>query len=112
MRNRGCSHEIAVTKAVRTGLWDSALRDHAAQCGVCGESVISATAIRSLTADLEDERHLPDAGWLWRKALLEQKQAETDRALRLFGLAQSFSMPMMVLAVVVLIWWGSGEVWN
>ncbi len=109
MRENICSHESAVSKAARTGLWDSALRDHATSCGACKESVLVAAGMRSLAADLERDSELPDPAWLWRKALLDQKQGETDRALRLYGLPQFVSMLAMILAVAILIAWYSTQ---
>jgi len=105
MREQICSQEIAVARAARTGLGDRALRDHAAACEPCKELVIAVTAMQSLATGFEKDSELPDAGWLWRKALLEQKQAAADRAQRPLRVVQFASVPGMILAVAAWIVW-------
>ena len=53
---------------------------------------------------------LPDAGWLWRKALLEQKQAEADRAQRPLLVAEFASVSAIILAFAAWISWYWPEV--
>src|SRR5712691_4643113 len=103
MREKICSQENAVARAARTGLWDKALRDHAAACTACQELVVAVTAMESLVSRSENNSERPDAGWLWRKALLEQKQAEADVAQRPLRVAQFASVPALILAVASLI---------
>src|SRR5947209_7094149 len=105
MRNNICSHEIAAAQAVRTVRSDDALREHAATCAACSETIIVATGMRSLAADLDRDDELPDAAWLWRKALLDKKQAEADRTVGAFRVPQLVSMPLMVLGFILLITW-------
>ena len=110
MREKICSQEIAVARAVRTGLWDSALRDHAAACAACKELVVAVSAMRSLAAGFEQEVERPDAGWLWRKALLEKKQAEADRARRPLLAVEFASVSAMILASAGWMGWHWSEV--
>ena len=105
MRKHICAQEIAVARAARTGLWHGALRDHAAACSACNESVIAGTAMRSLATDGDVSARL-DAAWLWRKALLDHKQAEADRKLRFLDVVQWVSMPAGIVALAGLFGWG------
>lgn len=105
MREKICAQEIVVAQVARTGLWDNTLRNHAAGCAACRELVVAVTAMQSLAAGFEKVSELPDAGWLWRKALLEQKQAEADRAQRPLRVAQFASVPAIVLGFAVWIGW-------
>ena len=66
---------------------------------------IAVTAMQSLASGVERDTDLPDAAWLWRKALLEQKQAETDRTVSVYGIAQCVAMSLVILAVSSLIGW-------
>ena len=105
MRENICAQEMVVAQAARTGLWDHTLRDHAVACAVCKEVIIAVTAMQSLAVGFEKASGLPDAGWLWRKALLEQKQAEADRAQRPLRVAQFASVPAMILAFGAWVGW-------
>lgn len=104
MREKICSQEMVVARAARTGLWDNTVRDHAAACTVCKELVIAVTLIQSLAAGCERNSELPDPGWLWRKALLEQKQAEADRVQRPLRLAQFSSVPAILAFAAWIAW--------
>jgi hypothetical protein len=110
MREKICSQEIAVARAVRTGLWDSALRDHAAGCAACKDLVVTVTTMRSLAAGFEKDFELPEAGWLWRKALLEQKQADANRAQRPLLVAEFASVSAIILTFAAWIGWYWPEV--
>ena len=110
MREKICSQEIEVARAARTGVWDSTVQDHAAACAVCTELVIAVTAMQSLVTGFEKDSKLPDAGWLWRTALLEQKQAEADRVQRPLRLAQFSSVPTILALVGWIAWhWAQTE---
>ena len=98
MSDKICSHEFAVAKAARSGVWDSTVREHAAGCGACKQLVIAVTAMQSLAAGFENDAEMPDGGWLWRKALLERKQAEVDRAQRPLRVAEFAAMPAIIFA--------------
>jgi hypothetical protein len=105
MRETICSQETVVARAARTGLWDSTVREHADACAVCQELVLGITAMQSLVAGVERESELPGAGWLWRKALLEQKQADTDRVQRPLRLAQYTAGLTGILALAACAGW-------
>jgi hypothetical protein len=72
--------------------------------------VVAVTAVRSLAADFEKNFELPDAGWLWRKALLEQKQADADRAQRPLLMAELAGVSTIILAFAMWIGWYWPEV--
>jgi hypothetical protein len=67
--------------------------------------VIAVTAMQLLATGSEKDSELPDGGWLWRKALLEQKQAAADRAQRPLRVVQTASVPGTILAVAAWIAW-------
>ena len=75
-----CPQEAAVARAVRTGHWQASLQAHAAGCAVCREVVVASRWLQALTQSSETNRALPDAGLLWWKAQLVQKQAQAERA--------------------------------
>jgi hypothetical protein len=62
-------------------------------------------ALQSLATGCEKDSERPDAGWLWRKALLEQRHAAADRAQRPLRVVQFASVPGMILAIAAWIAW-------
>ena len=77
-----CASESDTARAARAGEWPEALRTHAADCRVCRDVALVATALdrdrRQLSADL-----LPaSAGHIWWVAQLRARHAAAERALR------------------------------
>jgi hypothetical protein len=105
MRDTLCSYEDLVAKAVRTGLWESTVRNHTDTCSTCHELVLSINAMQSLGAGVGKESQLPNAGWLWRKALLERKQVEADQVRRPLRLAQFAAVLAGMLVLGAWIGW-------
>jgi hypothetical protein len=65
--------------------------------------VLVVAALQPLAAEVVVRAGLPDAAWLWRKALLEEKHMEVDRARRPLLAAEFLSMSACVIAVVVSV---------
>ena len=101
MRQKMCARERAVANAARMGMASEDLLDHVTTCAVCKDVMSAATAMRSLAVDLETDSGLPDARWLWRRRLLEEKETEMAQAQRPIHLVECGS----VLTVLVLGGW-------
>jgi hypothetical protein len=61
--------------------------------------------MRLVSTSVEQDSHLPDAGWLWRKALLEQKQTEADQARHWVRVVEFLSMAATILTTAMLVGW-------
>jgi hypothetical protein len=73
---QSCDREPEVRQMVRIGSDDPALREHAARCAVCGETLAVAALMQELAA-LPVDSGLPDPGYLWCKGeLLRQWDAQ------------------------------------
>jgi hypothetical protein len=77
--DRNCSHETAVSRAVRTRDWSDSLRTHTEGCAFCSEIVGASRWMRSLTAT-QNTVALPDASVVWWRAQFAQKQRTAERA--------------------------------
>ncbi len=75
-----CPQETAVGHAVRSGDWSDSLRTHAAECAICGDIVSASQWMQSLAALPEGTVPLPDAGVVWWRAQLAEKQRAAERA--------------------------------
>jgi hypothetical protein len=78
MKHANCPHEEAVTRAARTGDWETSLSAHAANCAVCGGIVNTSRWMQALAQGSESNHALPDAGMLWRSAQLSEKREKTE----------------------------------
>ena len=91
MSSKHCEFEAATLRAVSSGRWDDALREHAASCPDCAEAAFVAHHLQSEAAEL-DERPLPDPQLLWRRAQIEARFAATRRATRFITVMQVAAM--------------------
>ena len=66
---QSCDREPEVRRMVRTGSDDPALREHAAGCAVCGETLAVAALMQELAA-LPVDSAFPDPAYLWWKGEL------------------------------------------
>lgn len=80
MRRESCGQEGEVLRAVHTGMWEEALSAHATACAVCREIVEVSRWMKTLAESPEGTDPLPDAGLVWCRAQLSEKQAEAERA--------------------------------
>jgi hypothetical protein len=76
---QSCEREPELRRMVRLGGDDPALREHAAQCAVCGETVAVAAWMQELAA-LPVERGLSDPAFLWWKGELLRRWDAQRRA--------------------------------
>ena len=105
MREMFCLQESAVAHAARTGEWSSSLTIHAAACAICKEVVEAVRAMERLAIPTPQDAATPTASLLWCQALLGQKQAEAERALRPLRLAEWVPAAVMALASAAFFVW-------
>ena len=83
MNTKPCSHEEAVTAAVRSGDWSPELKAHRDGCLTCAELTL---VVAALAADAEElvamEAPLPDPAPLWLRARLASRERQYHRATR------------------------------
>jgi len=82
MKPHDCERELLVIQAARSGVWDSALRAHVADCESCADAALAAQALNAMRVADELEPRIPDAGLMWWKAQLLSKRAAAERATR------------------------------
>jgi hypothetical protein len=92
-----CPYETAVARAVRIGLWSEVLREHTSTCAICQEVIGVTRLLQPLVAESNEGCN---AASLWRRALLERKQAEADRAHRPIQIAQGAALVVTGVAVL------------
>jgi hypothetical protein len=113
MRAGNCIEEAAVTRALRSGAMSAALAEHAATCKACGSIAQSAAWMQALAAETQDAAALPDAGLVYWRAQLSQREAEAERA---FDVLDGAEVVLGVGAIGAAGWflWPSltvGEAW-
>ncbi len=100
MNSLRCEHESDVARAVRTGFWPEALRQHADSCATCSEAAAVTEALLEESARIRTESGPPDAGQAWLEARrrarlhLRRRAAFWFRALRALTLIY---VPAMLL---------------
>ncbi len=76
MNRLDCEREPLVIEAARSGQWDDELRNHAASCPVCADSLLVAPFLEGLAGRDRRESSVPEAGRVWWKAqLLARREA-------------------------------------
>jgi len=100
-----CSQETAVAEAVRAGRWNDSLEAHLAGCARCGELLHTVRAMQSLALTPNGETTMPEASWLWCRALLEQKQQESRRIRRKLATVEYTTTVLLVLGSVGWLAW-------
>jgi hypothetical protein len=115
MKHRDCEREHEVAAAVRDARVSAPLREHILGCGVCRE-IASVTGFLSALAAQPDERPLPDAGDLYRRAQLASRlfgePAPLERALRQLALAEVLGVSVGGVALLSGLAWAGGELWQ
>jgi len=103
MTDDPCAREADVLRACESGIWDTALRQHAETCATCQEVRVVALALQAMVAQ-EDGVPVPDAGDVWWKARLHAEQEARQRALRpLDTLERAEPLVALVAIVTVLV---------
>ncbi len=105
MRQASCPQEEKALKAVRTGTWDEGLSAHLPGCGVCTEIVQVSRWMQALAEGPERTPTLPDAGLLWRRAQLSERQAEAERAQKILDWAEFIFATLLSAGLAGWIGW-------
>jgi len=92
MNHPNCSYEHDVLDAVRSGSFSDELRVHAMECPECTELVLVAGIMNRGAARLGDIGPLPDAGYVWWRANLEQREKQSRRATGIITLVQRVAL--------------------
>ena len=88
MMRASCPREGDALRAVRTGTVEEALRAHLVECAVCGEIVQVSRWMQMLAEGPDRTDALPDAGLLWWRARLSEKQTKMEQAEKILGWAE------------------------
>ena len=109
MKFAGCSREKAVWQAVVSGVWQPGLKEHAADCSICGEVAL---ITRELAKVEKTPTPLPDARQIWWRARWLRTQ-EAERAARPVLLFQRFAMAGLLLgaALALVYFWAIVSQW-
>jgi hypothetical protein len=98
-----CEQEGAVVRAVRTGLWPGALREHAAVCEACAEAMAIAAFLQAPAAPAA-----PEPGLMWWKLELRARREKALRAMRPLALAEHSAACLLGGALLGgIVWLGS-----
>jgi hypothetical protein len=101
MNNLECEYFAAIISATKTNQWTDALRNHAATCSRCKETMAMTTMMKELIA--EDRPHpLPNYHTIWLKARYARKQERLTK-FDLFALV-GVSLSGIVGLVGLLFW--------
>lgn len=105
MKQAICPEEAAVLRAIRAGQWPEALQAHGAVCTACQETAQLSHWMRGLALGPQENLALPEAGLLWCKALLAQKQAEVERAQKPLEVIEAVSASVIALTSAGWLAW-------
>lgn len=108
-----CENEARVMESVRTGSWDSELRQHAATCAACSEAALAARVLNEMRAADLAEARVPDAGLMWWKAQLLAKREAAERATQPINFVERFAYAWAAVCVIgVCVWqWQAIRAW-
>lgn len=106
MSRTPCGREHELLDAIAAGRVSEELRNHAASCGECSESLLVGSFLRHGAAEeMSTLPPLPDAGYLWWRARLEQRAAASERATRVITLAQRAAILSAGLLTIPVVRW-------
>jgi hypothetical protein len=106
MSRVACSRERELLDALAAGHVSEELRNHAASCGECSESLLVGSFLRRGAAEaMSDPPPLPDAGYLWWRARLDRRAAASERATRVITLVQRAALVSAGLLTVPIFRW-------
>ena len=108
-----CQHEMRVIEAARSGLWDTELRRHAAECPVCADTALVAGVLQELRGGETHDVKLPDAGLVYWKSQLRARREAAARAAEPIAFVEKFALVCAALTVFgVCIWqWHAIQLW-
>lgn len=99
MKQIGCAQESAVSRAARTGQWETSLQTHAADCASCREIVQTARWMRTLARRPAGNAALPEPGMVWWKAQLAERQAKTERLQKVLEWVEAVTALILAVAL-------------
>jgi hypothetical protein len=82
MNRSWCERECDVVEALRRGVFSDELRHHVGSCAICAETQPVAQMLLQTASRLREERELPAAGLVWRRAQARKKEIVLRRATR------------------------------
>jgi hypothetical protein len=85
MMRASCPREGDALRAVRMGTLEEELGLHLTECAVCGDIVQVSRWMQSLAEGPDRTDALPDAGLLWWRARLSEKQTKMEQAEKILG---------------------------
>jgi hypothetical protein len=101
-----CAREKEVMALLRSGRWPAAcdpeLREHAAGCSLCAQTVLLKSAFADALARAKDEARLEAPGVVWWRSQLRRRNAAVERVNRPIAGAQRFALLVNLLAAVAL----------
>jgi len=104
MKPQFCEHESAVVAALQRGMLPDELLRHTDNCPVCSEVLLVAEGLRTQAAFEQEERPVPDAAIIWRKAQARARDRALSRAtlpIRIMGTG-AFALAILVSPWLVL----------
>jgi cytochrome bd-type quinol oxidase subunit 2 len=101
MKSVRCEHEADTSRAVRTGFWSDALRQHAESCTTCSQAAAVTQALLQESARLHTENRPPDAAQAWLEARRRTRLHLRHRALFWFRALRTLTV---IYVPALLIW--------
>lgn len=102
MNPAGCEREQDIARAVRSGLWNAELREHAAGCEACAETMAVAAFLQS---GEDPAATVPEAGLMWWRLELRARREKRARALRPLVIAERAAGVLFGSACVAVFVW-------
>lgn len=99
-----CDREPAVRRMIRIGPEDPALREHAAQCAACTETLAVAVAMQELAAARVDHPEI-DPSYLWCKGELLRQWDAQRRVAAPVERAEPVQVAIGLAGALVLLVW-------
>jgi hypothetical protein len=103
-----CAHEQDLLDAIAAGRWparcDEALRQHVAECRVCGDLAEVAAPLKMAGDELWDTVHVPSSGTVWLRAQTRARREAAREAARPVTIAQGFGFAVALVGLVALTW--------
>ena len=97
-----CEFEPVVLRAVRLGVVDADVREHAGTCTDCGELLEIAGVLAADRREAMREAPLPGAGALWFKMQLRARRETVRRSSRATAAIQGLSLIVALAAAIAV----------
>lgn len=103
MTDTPCPREGEVLAAAATDTFSDELRTHVVDCTECTELVMVAGFMNRGALELGGVGPLPDAGYVWWRANLEQRELRSRRATGIISLVQRVGVVVAGLVAFMLV---------